>query len=321
MGSRANFVIVDRDGWRLRYSHWAATGIASIVAPGPSAAVRFIDAQADGDWLDDVWAEGGALVDLIRRVLLLWGGDLMDDLLVRRAFMRVLALTWPGWTVRWAADGIGDLAAHVGLARATVRNLDPPEPVEPLTDGDSFDLLTVRQADGRLDAYRFRIRFEDHLARFGPTLLGVAGRPGPLPLALPTIPHAGLHLDLAARKAGWWTGGIAPGLAENPAGRWQGWALEPWGDRYEAQLAVCGGLVTVPSPDQAAAIDDLTRCLRSPPSDPVASVRELAARMGADGERVEVTPAALAHVRVEPDAADRARVASALAEVRRELTG
>jgi hypothetical protein len=115
MGSRANFVIADRDGWRLRYSHWAASGIASIVAPGPSAALRFIDAQADGEWLDDVWAEGGALVDVTRRVLLFWGGDLTDELPVRRAFMRVLALTWPGWTVRWATDGLGDLAAHVGL--------------------------------------------------------------------------------------------------------------------------------------------------------------------------------------------------------------
>ena len=321
MGSRANFVIADWDGWRLRYSHWAASGIASIVAPGPSAALRFIDAQADGEWLDDVWAEGGALVDVTRRVLLFWGGDLTDELPVRRAFMRVLALTWPGWTVRWATDGIGDLAAHVGLDRAAVRNLDPPEPVEPPADGDSFELLTVRRPGGRLDAYRFGIRFSDHLARFGPAVLGLTGSAERLPLALPEVPYAGLHLDLGTRRAGWWTGGIAPGLAEDPAGRWLGWTLEPWGDRYEAQLALCDGLVTAPEPGQAAALAYLTRCLRAPPSDPVASVRELAARMGAQGEEVELSPAALAHVRVEPDADERARVEQALAEVARELAG
>lgn len=46
MGHRSNLVVVDDDGWRLHYSHWAANGIYRQLAAGPAAALAFVAAQS-----------------------------------------------------------------------------------------------------------------------------------------------------------------------------------------------------------------------------------------------------------------------------------
>ncbi|MCO5994807.1 hypothetical protein [Actinoallomurus rhizosphaericola] len=112
MGNRANFVLVDDTGWRLYYDHWAANQICSVLVAGPEAATRFITAQlrrAPDEWLNDVWGEGGAVVDHRTRRLVFFGDDLMMDLPPKRAFLRLLPLTWPagtsaGRTTAWATS-------------------------------------------------------------------------------------------------------------------------------------------------------------------------------------------------------------------------
>lgn len=47
MGNRANLVLVDRDGWQLRYSHWAGCRILDALIAGPGLAERYIRAQVD----------------------------------------------------------------------------------------------------------------------------------------------------------------------------------------------------------------------------------------------------------------------------------
>lgn len=100
MGARANYVVVDDDGWRLRYSHWGAQRIDVDLAAGPGPAVRFIDRQQVQDrqtgWLNDRWAEGAALVDLTCRRLVFFGAaEHLPDLDYRRAYVALLRRTWP----------------------------------------------------------------------------------------------------------------------------------------------------------------------------------------------------------------------------------
>src|SRR5206468_1193034 len=72
-------------------------------------------------WLDDCDAEGGVVLDMDRRVLLLYGGeDLLFDVPLRRLFLRLLGHVWKGWEVRWAHEGIADLADYVGYPRSEV---------------------------------------------------------------------------------------------------------------------------------------------------------------------------------------------------------
>ncbi|WP_433469665.1 hypothetical protein [Spirillospora sp. CA-128828] len=89
MGARANFALIDEDGLRLHYSHWGADRVCSALVAGPVAAGRFISAQhrcddPSHDWLDDAWAEGGAVVDHTARNLVFYGGQLLLELPCKR---------------------------------------------------------------------------------------------------------------------------------------------------------------------------------------------------------------------------------------------
>jgi len=91
---------------------------------GAEHALAFIRVQRpvdDAGWLDDVWAEGGAVLDLDRKHFLLYGGeDVLNDVPLRRVYLEWLGRVWNGWTVRWACEGIADLADYVGYPRDKV---------------------------------------------------------------------------------------------------------------------------------------------------------------------------------------------------------
>lgn len=51
MGNRANIVLVDRDSWQLRYSHWAGCRMLDALLAGPDMAERYIRAQEVGKFV------------------------------------------------------------------------------------------------------------------------------------------------------------------------------------------------------------------------------------------------------------------------------
>lgn len=120
MGNRANLVIVENGTWQLHYAHWAGGRMLDAVAFGPEHALRYIRSHRlcpQDQWTDPLWADGGALVDVDERRLLFFGDELMSTMPERRAMLRVLALTWPGYLVSWAYGGTDELAAYVGASR------------------------------------------------------------------------------------------------------------------------------------------------------------------------------------------------------------
>ncbi|MGW3772622.1 hypothetical protein [Actinomadura verrucosospora] len=325
MGARANFALIDGNGLRLHYSHWAADSVCSVLAAGPAAAGRFISAQQclddpARDWLDDGWAEGGAVLDHTTRRLMFYGDQLTAEVPCKRAYLSLLALTWPGWTVRWAYDGIGDLAAAAGVDRAVVRRPDEEErdlPGEAEADLEwEVHLLTVRAA-GRVTAYP--LFSEVHTAWQGPGLLErlpAGGRPR---LDLGTIPSGGLHVDAAARTAGAWLSHHGTGLVPELEGLWPGWRVEFWEDRYEEQVARCEGAVTVPDADPAAALDEvLAGMARARGHDPVPGMLA-AVRRHAGDRRVELNPSFTAHRQVDATDAEWEAVLSAAGRLRARL--
>lgn len=280
MGHRANLVLVEPGGWRLFYSRWAANGIYRSLVVGPDATASFVTAQEAQDpvhgWLDDVWAEGGLVMDLPARRLTWFGNDLVEDLATRRAAFALLAQTWSGWSLEWAYDGLGDLAASVGVDRAVVRVLDleeltygpaeddeverlvrSPEEDLPVNRQGSYQLLTVRAADTTAAWVLERPGVGAHLAWHGPALLERLPGPGRDRVRLGAIPMAGLHLDLAQRQAGIWTAETCPGLLPALDDLWPGWQTSFWGDDYERQVSSADGAVELPACDVTAAFAGL----------------------------------------------------------------
>ena len=122
MGNRANFVVVKNQDWQLYYSHWAGGRILDGLIGGPDFALRYAQTLRPcpkDQWVDPVWADGGAVVDLDRRRLLFFGDELMVAMPERRAVMGVLATVWPGYAICWAYDGTIELAGYLGAELPT----------------------------------------------------------------------------------------------------------------------------------------------------------------------------------------------------------
>ena len=252
------------------------------------------------------------LVDTVARRLVWYGNDTMIDLPNRRAFTRLLAETWPGWRVDWAFDGIGDIAAYVGVDRAAVRSVDrerltaDPTAVweldSPLLADDaepevnlqgSYRLLTVRTDDG-VRSWVLDHPDDGHPAWLGPGLLERLPGPGHPRVRLAGLPDVGLHLDVPARTAGVWVGWTCPGLLAEVDDRWPGWTVTFWGDRFESQVEAASGTVVVPVVDEARALTMVARSLTRH-TDPLASFAASVDRARADGRTVEVNPVAWQH--------------------------
>lgn len=128
MGNRANIVLVDRDGWQLRYSHWAGCRMLDALLAGPDMAERYIRAQQVGKfWTDELWADGGLALDLAERKLLFFGEELMVTMNERRAMFELLAIMWPGYSISWAYDATAEIAAYVGVSLPMRDKASQPE--------------------------------------------------------------------------------------------------------------------------------------------------------------------------------------------------
>lgn len=125
MGQRANFAIGNSLGYELFYSHWCANTLTSDLFWGSEHALRFVRQQrpvdAENGWLDTVWAEGGAVIDPSNKLFMLYGGEsLLFDVPLRRLFLKLLRVAWQGWTIRWASEGIVEIAEYPGVERGRV---------------------------------------------------------------------------------------------------------------------------------------------------------------------------------------------------------
>ena len=251
MGSRAHYVVVTADGWELYYSHWGATTILRDLVWSPEIALAFIRSQAAcsrDDWMDDVWCEAAALVDVHRRKLLVFGGE--RELAERRLWLGLMERTWANWGIRWADEGLGEVVDYLGVDRATVRGRRVPERVElgwDVLDGVDWSIAVVSLHTGGVLRVHQSPNSIDELLMVGPRLLELASDPHPA-ITLSSMPTGGAHIDLDRRSLLWWSEACVMDMPEAVARAWSDFAVTFTGHQYELQLAVVAGLVTVAAP-------------------------------------------------------------------------
>jgi hypothetical protein len=253
VGSRAN-VAVRQDGeWRHYGSNGMGYSLDAWLALGPEPMLAVLSSFPV--WDKDEWqwessCEAGALIDLDARDLLVF---LDLDYARRIAQLDGYRRTWPGWTVRWAYNGIADVTGALGLPRTVLRD-------EPWEDTDLFrwgrpgpdedeslrHLVTVNDVAYGLNDWAVQPW------QLGPALLDQLGGL-PRVATWPLVPEGGLHLDPESRTAGIWSVGRLLGVADRFAARWPGWTLELWDDRYAEQERRCGGAFRFPDPAPAIA--------------------------------------------------------------------
>jgi hypothetical protein len=339
MGSRANYVIVDDEGRRLYYSHWGAQQVDVQLAGGWLPAVQFVEAQQrrspapddpDTGWLDDRWAEGGALIDLRRRHLLFFGGfEFMPALHYRRAYFALLAQTWPGWTTQWAYRGLSQLAEYVGVDPAVADvpellgrgpgpgPLPPAEPTELAAGGDGrWTLVTVREPDGSVRA--FATEDSPHPVVLGPAMARMipAGPDAQTLLERAEVaPGGGAHVEVTARQLTWWSAAEQPILFKDLPALWADWDVQFHADDYEGHLAASG--LRLPPVDLSRGLAELEERLSRQYGDPAENALDLARMLRDTGADVQITAPIAAHTQIERPVEVGAIIAEGLRAARR----
>ena len=277
MGQRANIIVIQDGKSDLYYCHWCAVSLPADLFWGPEPAVAFarnqLDARSLGPeipmrrpdissrsadkprepgtegWLDDQWAEGGALIDLDDRVLVLFGGDdVLWDVPLRRLYLELLRQTWVGWEVRWAHLGILDLADYVGLPRRLVMSRGEPDalPLPALVDPQrpaTIGSVLLENQEVRLFPLRGVVL---QFLCAGPKLVESAREElayafMPLDEWESWLPKGGFHIDVARQQVELWS---AYTSSKDPEallpGKWPGWRIHWLRDDFEAQLERLG---------------------------------------------------------------------------------
>ncbi|MGI5241943.1 hypothetical protein [Dactylosporangium sp. CA-139066] len=273
MGHRANYVVIERGETSIGWSRWGGQRIVADLLGGPEAAAEALRPSEppppntvealqwrgvvrDDELMSDVYCEGAAVIDHDRRVLLAF--ERPDDYGTFVDGLAGLVEAWPGWRVRWAFDGILDVAEYLGLDAGPLRR-EVPDPAKlpdvsalfrgpgrlaDWPDDPEEGALSIRRPDGSLELY---------LAGYDPTAIAYTTAeqvaslgPGFAGLERTQLPRWGVHLDPAARAAALWCIDRLEGALRDRSVHWPGWTWTLWGGDIRRQLDACGGALRVP---------------------------------------------------------------------------
>jgi hypothetical protein len=303
VGQRANLIVVTGPGtYQLHYTHWHASSLDRDLFWSPAEALDFILRQRsveDGaDWLDDVWAEGGAVLDPSARELLWFGGeDILYDAPLRRVHQALMGLLWPGWRLTWASEGIADLARRVGKPVDEV--LAEREQTRPATLGRPAEPSWIRTLVSRRDTrgelgFFASLTTPANLVLTGPALCAEMDQLGgeasfDWAARSPTFPDGGLHIDERARRVELWMAATLADAGRRMAAAWPGWTTTFHGDRFERQLELPG--VRFPQRSRAELVAEVRAIVVRPPTSHASSLQFLRERARQAG--VTVNPLAL----------------------------
>ncbi|MFC5754736.1 hypothetical protein [Actinomadura rugatobispora] len=266
-GGHAHYVIVDGKElgvwWRRRGAHT----LFHDVMWGPDRTIDFIRSQSGGtsaSWMNSVWWEGVALLDLRRRRMLVHSGQDVagpqrdTSVLEIRAWLRVAHALWPRWTVTWAARELFEVMDYLGLPYDTVLYLDePPRPqrvqwaLPPAEDDDlscvALTLVAVRDASGRLSFSGLWCDGMEGPLLAGPEIMLVPQEESVPFAALESVPRNGVYIDATTRRLDWWSLD-APHDPRTAARTWTGWTLIDHGDAFEEVIDLIGPEILLQPP-------------------------------------------------------------------------
>jgi hypothetical protein len=316
MGNRANIVIVKEQDWQLYYSHWAGGRILDALIGGPELALRYAQSlrQSPKDqWVDQLWADGGAVVDFDCRRVLFFGDALMVEMPERRALMSVLSAMWPDYAIGWAYDGTAELAGYVAAeVRAHTWDMSEPRLAQDLNA--LCHLVSVVDAAGQLRMWP--VYWDLSQAWQGPAVLRKLPGRGVRSLKLGKIPEGGLHIEVSAKTVGVWQTADTMGIFQALPEIWRGWRTERWDDRFEEQALRCKGALRLPALDLVAGADSAhsrirSRVFQSFPDSPAGQISKVADLLGPIEPGLVVSADALGECGVRPREAEWARFVEA----------
>lgn len=118
MGCRGSFVIRENGINTYLYDRSFGAGIMPDIFYGVDSTLSmFGRGREDETILDEVWGEGGVIVDLDAKVMMFWGSDVLFDNvpLIPHLISFMETFTWKGWDVRHAQWGMLSMGKYLDL--------------------------------------------------------------------------------------------------------------------------------------------------------------------------------------------------------------
>ena len=288
-------VIKEGGEYVLYYDHWCANTLDAELFWGPDVARAFIaqrDPVGDDHWLDDVWCEGAALLDIDTKTLTFFGGEDMNyDAAYRNAGLAMLRKAWPGWQVNWAYRGLIDIAEPLGIDPEVIRVTSKPDvPIDVGQEADWNDMLVTIKRNGECFAAMAIANIEALTA--GPSALDLSVLETS---KIKTWPHehpdCGIHVDFDQRHLAWWQSQPS-NLAPDIAAAWTGWQTTWLKDDASAQIQASGLDLDLPSQSIVdIQTDILSRLERQLDIVPKNYALDSAQRLAEQGHKVELSAA------------------------------
>lgn len=305
MGHRANYILKSAHDFELYYSHWGANVVPSDFFWGPQAATEFIRSQQPTtEWLDDVWCEGGASLDLHARRLVLFGGeDAQYDPFLRAVIAAFFEHTWAGWHVAWAHRGILDLAREAGIEEAVVtartdksQSKEPAPKPRPVQKNKPWSESVV-EVDGKLYSLENTI---DEVMCGGPDFLAALPHKPPGVFLDSCPPTGGAVFHSGERILRFWHTRLFDQPEKALGEFWPGWQLVHRPDLAVPEALKFMRAAGLPEPSWADYVSQLRSSVcRQIPSRAL-SLSGLQALHGIEAD-IELNPLATTDVRPEVD--------------------
>ncbi|PWW04887.1 hypothetical protein DFQ01_106172 [Paenibacillus cellulosilyticus] len=282
MGQRANLIILQNNRYELYYSHWCANTLPHDLFWGEQYAIPYIRMQTrvnESDWLDDVWAEGGVVVDLDQKTMLLYGGeDIVYDIPLRNLFLRLMSAMWKGWVIKWAFEGIATMADYVGYPRENV--------VAPRKE-DSVDCSIAPPEEKSWTDLIVSVKFsaEEMLifpvsGEVEPCLLNGEGLISRIDKVYgyrtlhtaewsKRFPAGGLHIDRTEKRLAYWDSYVRVRNNTRIQSRWPGWEIVNFESDYESHAQLTEGRLHFHIADERHLLKEIETILLREPSNPL----------------------------------------------------
>jgi len=306
-------MIVDDGKYELYYDHWCANCLDEYLFWGIERALAFFrDREKQGDdwWLDTTWCEGGAVIDLDRKVLLWFGGeDICYDIPLRRQFIELMQKNWAGYEIRWAYDGVADLADYVGHGREKVivpfdeKNLFSNDKSAQLFS-DSLGLeywntiISIRNNENIIELYKGYLTSSlRNFLYFGSDLVKMRGQAIFLTEYIDNgneinAINSGIHIDLVSRELHIWNSDYRELFdRERLQAVWKEYRIFFHGDEFEIHSKLADGKLRFAERNRSDLIAAVKTIVCRDAKNPLDSLNTATHLLREQGKNVEVNSA------------------------------
>jgi hypothetical protein len=185
-------------------------------------------------------------MDFDAKHLLWFGGEqLTGQVPMRRVHSMLMAKLWQGWTIRWASEGVADIARYLGRPVASVLsdrqyNLVNPSQLHPVgASAPNANIVTFR-INGNVHLFKFLLSADrlsygagcDVVARLKSLIDEAPVWDG---FISSSYIWSGMVVDVECRSLDIWTSTDFPDALGRLSSKWPGWAIRWHEDRMEAQ--------------------------------------------------------------------------------------